>query len=310
MGNWDLRTEEGRNNARKEHKEEISKLQVLRDAEQEKISKLISENQEDITKRDEIETKIRKKKNTGKTFIILALIAAVVGYFTEIIISIAGVPVLILGIIIFSGWKKFKGDLDKYNNILAVFDQKYAELNSEKSKYQGKINEHENALADIALKEKYAKVDDWIDSVSKGCVGLYVTEEVHTLDDKPSEPKAKKYKYEGLFRGGEVYLNDMVYGNLTRSYNRKRTFDVFRVDEEGTQKMEIALQYQFGTAGSPYTWVSQPTPVKLNQSSKFIWCHISLCGKGTQVFASTYDTMEAFLEDTGITKDELMEMFL
>lgn len=312
MGNWDLRTEEGRNGARKEHEEEIKKLQALYDAEQAKIDALVSQNSENIGKRDQIRKKIASKKSTGKFFIILGLIAAVVGCFSEIIISIIGAPLIVLGVFIFMGWRKFKEDIDKYNEILKGFDSVCADINKEKLKYQEKIDDHERALYDIELKERYAKVDTWIESVSTGCIGLYVTTEMHTLENTPRKPEAKKYDgiATSIFRNGAVYVNDMVYGNLKYSSRRPRCFDVFRVENEGTQKMEILLDYQFGTAGEPTQWLSQPTPVKLSQSSKFIWCHISLCGKGTQVFASTYDTMENFLAETGITKDELMEMFV
>ncbi len=313
MGQQSYRTAEERTAARKAANEAIAKLQEKLEPEQSKRSKLISENQSKIDSRSTLQKKIQSKKSTGKALIIIGVIALVICAITlaaieskvvGVIAGIVGIVGIIIGIIIFSGHKTYAHDLEHVNRELSDFDKKNGALSETISDLERQIYMHNKVLEEVALAEKYEKVNNWIESISTGHVVIYASSENHLFEERPREPEAKMYDSLTL-TNVQLYVNDMLYGTLEGRY-QKRNFGVFEVDENGTQKTEFLVNYHIGNSG--FNYQTAPVPVKYDQKSMYCWFHVSTCQKGTKVYAQNYNSLEALLEDSGISKSELMKL--
>lgn len=315
MSEHSYKTAAGREAARREIDEKIAELTKKLEPEQVKQDKLISENKSKIDARTALNQQMDSKKSTGKTIRKVGIFAIIIGAIAAvalqkiglgIAIAVVGVVALVLGAVISNGSKKFLPDIEKLNNELSKFDQENSALSEIIDDYEYDIRSLEKELNEIALAEKYEKVNNWIDSISTGHVVLYASSENHLFEPTHRDPKPIMYDSLTL-TSAECYVNDMLYGTVHAKY-KERNIDIFEIDETGTQKTEFLVNYHIGDVHNNYQ--TAPMPVKFDQKSLFCWFHVSTCQKGTHVFAQSYHTFDAFLEETGITKDELIKRFL
>lgn len=309
-----LCTEEERAAARREHQAALDTLNEKLHAENRKLRDLQDDNRGNLSERESINKKIKSAKSKGKFLIIFGIIATIVGAILIAgvhlslygsVVCVVGAALVILGIIVFSGWKQYTEGKSAVDLKLSDYDKEADIISYTISSIQADIRKEENALAYIAEKEKHAKLDEWIESISTGYVGLYVTAEANSFDDTPREPQPKRYSSFTLDYA-QVYINGMVYSTIPRA--RDRSMDIIEIDEPGTQKLQLYARYDI--LDTKFEWASDPTPIKPQNGSTFYWLHISTCQKGTKVYCSVYSSFEAFLQATGITKDEVMEKYL
>ncbi len=294
------------------------------------IQKLQNENKPKLNERHRLSEIQGSKLACGFILLILGAIGIVILALVKLTIvgiifgAIGAIMILCAVPYLKAGYdKNLQTELDKANSELVDFDKSVGELNHKINNLKSEIKKHEQEIKNIeqeikdiniaiALKEKYAKVDEWIESVSTGHVGIYVSGEVKNFGYH-EKPKPKKYKNSGLFDEtvAKVYINDMVYCTLKNNY-LGRSFEIFEVDEPGTSKLEFIIYYSIGH--SEFAHPTDPKPVKFDRESKFCWFHVETCiagdDKGTRVYGYAFDNFEDFLEATGITKDEIINKFL
>lgn len=318
-----LETAEGRAEAKRKCLEEIKELNEQKEEYLSEVRKLEDDNKDKISERTAIKKKYDSQKSSGKTCITFGVILAAVCLCSAFALGnmlvacaagVIGVLLIVCGVRVSSKAKGIYPELEKANAELADFDCKVGELNSKIKELDDQIQENNNDIAEIDLKEKYAKVDEWIESISVGHVGIYVSGEVKYLGSH-EEPKPKKYSQtSGLLMGhvADVCVNDMVYGKVEHSYTFGRDLEIFEIDEEGTSKLNFEIYYHIGS--TPFTYTTEAKPVKFGKESKFCWFHVETCTagdeRGTVVYGYAFDDFETFLKETGITKDEIMEKFL
>lgn len=313
MASESLRTPEERAAARAAHQSEIASLNKSLSAEQKKLDDLQKANRGNLDKRNSINNLINSAKSRGGALITFGVIAAVVGTIllfafqqtlAGVAVCVIGVALIVFGANVFSGWKKHIDAKLEIDNALSDYDAEAGAIGDKIYDFTKQIREHENVLEEIALKEKYARVDAWIEEIETNHIGIYVTSEANPLADRPNEPRPKKYPSYTL-NYAQAYINEMVYSTVKR---QDRTMDIIKVDESGTLKFQLYAQYEI--ANNKFDWISEPTPIRPAQGSTFYWLHLSTCQKGTKGFCSVYNNFEDFLEETGITKEEIMAKFL
>lgn len=316
MSTYSLDTAEGRAAAREEQNRAIKELEERISIEKKKQNSLDEENRENLNVRYAVERKIKSKKTPGTVLIVLGIVAALVGLIVAfvsnvmivgIVMSICGLGMLIAGAVIFSGWKQYLPEKNDVDNKLRSYDHESSQIASAVYEYREQIEKHEEQLAIIDDREKYARFYAWADTVATNHVMLYVTGELRPGEYKPLPPKPKK-KY-GKFHVSDarIYIDEMAYAHV--DLNQLCSLGLAQIEDQGTHKLEIYAEYSLGR-GLSRVWESEPVPIKPANTSVFVWLHVSSYQNGTHCYCTPYSTLSEFMEVTGITKDELMEKFI
>lgn len=276
-------------------------------AEEEKLSELEKGNADKLAARRTIEEKIAAQKKKGSILrtigIVCAVIAAILIFIISndnllpgIIAALVGIALIIIGCVVSSRAKQFDEQKRASDLALADFDKAAASINSAISRINSQIDDIDRDLRKLQLAELS-------ESVSTGYVFLYATREIATYSDTPNEPKAKSYSSE-LLNFAQIQINDMVYATIKRKPG-KGCLGFVHLDDLGTQKLQVGVQYEII---ENFDWVTAPTPFKPQSESVFVWIHVSTCMKGTKVFCNSYSDLESFLEATGISDIEILNL--
>ncbi len=277
-------------------------------AEEEKLYELEKGSADKLAVRRTIEGKIAAQKKKGSTLrtigIVCAVIAAILIFIISndnllpgIIVALVGIALIIIGCVVSSRAKQFNDEKRASDLALADFDKAAASINSAISRINSQIDDIDRDLRKLQLAELS-------ESVSTGYVFLYATREIATYSDTPNEPKAKSYSSE-LLNFAQIQINDMVYATIKRKPG-KGCLGFVHLDDLGTQKLQVGVQYVIGPEN--FDWVTAPTPFKPQSESVFVWIHVSTCMKGTKVFCNSYSDLESFLEATGISDIEILNL--
>lgn len=272
---------------------------ILRDLKRE-LSDLDTANASNIAARQEVESNISARKKRGSRIRNVGIAVAFFGAAPALGLTAALGD---KGILVIAGFALLSILLIVLGCRISTGAKAYA---AEKSALDVKLSDYDSAAGRIRSKIReveHEQFQERISAFSHGYVGLYATSEFW-MGDKPNEPAAKKYDCTTL-DCAQIQINDMVYSTLTRKYG-KRCIDFVKLDESGTQKLQVAVQYVI--TNEKFDWVSSPVPFKPQDESVFIWIHVSTCMKGTKVFCNCYEDLEVFMQDTGITEDEIMEI--
>ena len=315
MSSYALDTSEGRAAARMIHEHAISLLNADRQVEVDELEELKRQNYSNMSKREVLRGKVYNRKTRGRICLWVGAIILIIGLLNipnpdhksvAIPMAIGGIALVVLGIILFITCAKYSPELEELNAVLCNFDRAASGLQSKIDEFDEKISEHRSALAEIADRENHTVFYKWADSAATNHVLLYVTGEVHPLENKPLPPKAKRYGSCHV-SDARIYIDEMVYANV--NLKELRAMAIACIDDPGTHKLQIYAEYNIG-GRLTYEWNSAPVPIKPSNSSVFVWLHVSTSGKGTQCFCSSYSTVHEFMSATGISKDEMVAKFL
>ena len=149
----------------------------------------------------------------------------------------------------------------------------------------------------------------WDAATNKGHIFVFVTSDAHPFEDSPREPEEGK-KYDSFtISEVELYVNDMVYdsGHKVLTSRQSGMCSHAELMDEGTQKLQVRVLFNIGSNG--FERVSKPIPFRKDAASKYVWWHLSTCGKGTETYIMEYRTKEEFREAISLTKKEFMQHF-
>ena len=311
----DLSTAEGRALAKSYEEGEIKKLEEQIEPFSEKIDALNQENKDKLQARYSVESKIGNLKKGGTALIAVGAIAIVATLLflrtNPVVLALgilAGIAAIAIGIVVLNKRKNHYPERERVDESLRDYDKKVAELRASIGALESEISKHKSVIREINEKEVYAKVDEWIERTAVGHVGVYATWSNDFSSSKPVEPSCKRYSLRP--DAAEVYINEMCYGSVTcnTGLGNNRTFNVFEVDETGTQKVEVYVG--FSISGQHFVKSTAPVPVKFDKGSKFYWCHLSTTSKGTGMFTYSFDNLTDLMEATGITKKEILNSLI
>ena len=281
-------------------KSQLKDLEEELAAEEKKKTKLYNDNKENVLIRRAVLKKISTRKKLGTALSIIGAVLAAIAYLAmkNYILVAVGAVLIVAGIVVAASAKNFKEELERANAPLKEYDEKDSELSSV-------IMSLSDLIEDIEDKIENLRFDYWVESISKGYVGIYCTSEFSFADTSPKEPKAKKYDNTKLTPTAAVFINDMQYVSVT--YTTPLGLDIVSVDQEGTAKTELVAKYNIGYNSFP--WESTASPVRFQDSSVFYWCHISSCQNGTKVYAQGFDDFRDFMKATGLSKSDIIRKF-
>ena len=297
-------------------KEEISEVN-------QKASKLAEENSEKLNRRSAVDKQINSIKGKALALIILGIVAMVAGIILGLIvnlfigigIAVVGLLGIVFGCIIRPRWKQFADeqaaawkDLEEYDKIKAGYDKEIAKLNNKITDENKSIDVQKSKINEIREYERYEPFYIWEEKSSHGYVVIMATADVSVVSDEPTPPKkGKKYDDSSIIDGVEVYFNEMRYcfGKFQLFSRQRGCLGIAAVEEEGTQKLETCVGYTI--VNYSYCSESAPVPFRKSSPSKFIWEHISVCKRGTQVYRNVYDNAKDFMEATSLTKDDVLK---
>lgn len=291
--------------------------------------RLREENKDKIQVRNAVNKKIRAVKRKGNLLFFLALIVAAASgiwlFGIHMALGIAGLVLalaaFIFGIVVRSGWKKYADEQNAANAALATYDATQKNLTDSKNDLEGKIKENKSQISQQsksydeqidAIKdfERYAEYYQWVAGLENGHVAVFVTGEVHVSDTSPRKPSEGK-KYDSLqAQSVEIYFNEMLYGSGVKQYFSSQTgmFAVAKAEEGSTQKMQIRVAYEI--ANNQFERISTPQPMRSDAKSKFVWYHISTCGKGTEIYAETYASFDELREAVRLSKEDVIKKLM
>ena len=61
---------------------------------------------------------------------------------------------------------------------------------------------------------------------------------------------------------------------------------------------------------SGFERISTPQPMRSDAKSKFVWYHISTCGKGTEIYAETYASFDELREAVRLSKEDVIKKLM
>ena len=308
-----------------EYCEATYQLDLKKDEWNEKLSALDNKNHDNIEARSSLRLQRYNKESSRKGRIWTGIIIAIAGvgayYYYDKPMLLAGGLILgllfvILGVSCSSSIQKLSEEINKYNVMLNDYDAEAESIRGEIRKIDSEIARYDEKFQKILLEEKYAEVDKWIQSISKGHAVLFVSGEAigSASPRTPANGKSNdSYVFSNDYPVGEVYVNDMVYGKVKKEYGGLQ-LGIFEVDEQGTQKTQFAVQYS--VHGNTKAYITEPIPVKYDQKSKFCWIHVQVSKSlsresfGHKIYEYMFDDFTEFLIKTKITKDDIIKKYL
>ena len=297
-------------------KKEKGRLQSEIDAIEKESAQLTSDNAEKIKRRDVVTKQINSTKAKGGWVIFLGIVLGVVAAILfknegQQVLRIGGIAVgvivLILGIVVRSGWKKYEDEMLSADADLREYDSKQEEYSKQIRSREQQIEKYDEELEMIRDYEANMEYYQWDAATSKGHVFVFATSDAHPFEDSPREPKEGK-KYESFTLSEvELYVNEMVYdsGRRVRASGQNGICSHAELIDEGTQKLQVRILFNIGSNG--FERISKPIPFRKDEASQYVWWHLSTCGKGTETYIMNYKNKEEFREAIGLTKRELME---
>lgn len=313
----------GYNNTIQEHEAKINEFNKAICQVEEKSSNLAAENREKLNRRSAVDKQIQSIKGKAALLIILGIVALAAGVFLTlkinllvgIVISVLGLVGIVFGCIIYPRWKQFADEQAAAYKELEEFDRINDDYNKEIAKFKDKIASENREINVLKLKiddvheyEKYEEFYLFKEKASHGYVAIMATADVSIVSDEPTPPKeGKHYGDSAMLSGAEVYLNGMRYclANFRIFTKQKGCFGIVEIEEEGVQKLETCVGYKI--VQDSYVSESAPVPIRKSNPSVFIWEHISVCKRGTQVYRKVYNDFEEFMKATSLTKEDVLK---
>lgn len=273
-------------------------------------------NTEKINRRDAVTKQINTSKTRGNWLIFLSIVLAVTALLclkadNQQTLRVGGITLgavmFVLGIIVRCGWKKYESEYNEANSALSDYDAKQAKYDKQISNLSGQIddlNEIIDEIHDFEANEDYYRFAAETDT---GHVFVFVTEEMHLLDDSPRQPKPGKKYTSRLARECELYVDDMMYdsGKNVSAQNQYGKCYHAEIVDYGTHKLQ--MQAIIAPDKAIYRKIqSKPIPCRPSDKSVYLWWHLSTCKGGTYNYLNEYHSLDSFANAISLSKTEVM----
>lgn len=315
-----LKTTEGRSKARQEHQEAIAELELQSKKLHSQLDHLRQDNSGNLTEREKIWACISASKRKGILFLIAGIVAIILAliFFQQsrlmwgILSCLVCAGSLILSIRFFIDIKKYNNPLSALNTALHNYDLEKAKIDNILLPIEREVNERKEFVEYINKWDRDPVFYSFADDIKYGHVGIYVTTEAHPFDISPTKPRAKKYNNLTL-QNATAYVNGIACTTVYKN-GSDRCLDIFQLDKgfvktlSGTQPLRITVNYEIG-GRVQCDWTSEPIPVSSSDFSNFVWIHLCTYSKGTQPYLRVYESVDDFMSETGITRNEILKKF-